>query len=186
MNQLTAQEKNMQYGDIAIKPIPGHELKYGATADGKIFSYPRYRVPHGRFINGWINKYGYRTVKITLIKKDDEKNYLVHRLIAKTFLNNYSDDLCVNHIDGNKLNNSINNLEMVTSRENMIHAFKIGLVNNSGERCVSSKLSNSDVICIRELHALNNFNQKQLANIFEVSPMTISDVIRNKTFKDIL
>lgn len=54
---------------------------------------------------------------------DKRKPFRLHRLIAKAFLNTYSDKLQVNHIDGDKTNNHISNLEMVTASENMYHAW---------------------------------------------------------------
>lgn len=58
------------------------------------------------------------------------KTYYLHRLIALTFLENPENKEQVNHIDGNKLNNCVNNLEWVTNKENQIHKFKSGLGNN--------------------------------------------------------
>jgi len=68
---------------------------------------------------------GYLSVK--LFKDGIAKHHLVHRLVAKEFLINKDDKPQVNHIDGNKHNNEIQNLEWVTSSENLKHAFKIGL-----------------------------------------------------------
>jgi hypothetical protein len=54
---------------------------------------------------------------------DKRKPFRLHRLIAKAFLENYSDELQVNHIDGDKSNNNVNNLEMVTPSQNVYHAW---------------------------------------------------------------
>lgn len=67
---------------------------------------------------------GYLRVKITI--NGIGKNYSVHRLVIQTFLGE-NDKLEVNHKDGNKLNNNINNLEYCTRSENMLHAYKNGL-----------------------------------------------------------
>lgn len=52
----------------------------------------------------------------------------IHRLVAETFILNPLGKPCVNHIDGNKLNNNVNNLEWVTISENTMHAYKNGLL----------------------------------------------------------
>ena len=71
-----------------------------------------------------VNDNGYIRVYIS------RKTFALHRLIALTFLENSENKEQVNHIDGNKLNNSIQNLEWINNRENQIHKFKIGLGNN--------------------------------------------------------
>lgn len=68
----------------------------------------------------------YLLCQIYLIK-GKRKNYLVHRLVAKYFIPNLDNKEQVNHIDGNKKNNHVNNLEWVTPKENMAHAFSNGL-----------------------------------------------------------
>lgn len=80
---------------------------------------------NGRILKPAIDNYGYE--RITLCNKNLRKSYYVHRLIARTFLSNYSDSLQVNHINGNKRDNNINNLEMVTLQENIKHSIITGL-----------------------------------------------------------
>jgi hypothetical protein len=71
-----------------------------------------------------VNENGYIRVYIY------NKTYAVHRLIAFAFLENPDNKEQVNHIDGNKLNNTLDNLEWVTNKENQVHKFKTGLGNN--------------------------------------------------------
>lgn len=63
---------------------------------------------------------GYLTIKL------QRKNFDVHRLIAKAFIVNPKNKLYVNHIDANKQNNKVVNLEWVTAQENILHTFKLG------------------------------------------------------------
>jgi hypothetical protein len=81
-----------------------------------------------------VNENGYIRVYIY------NKTYALHRLIALAFVENIDNKEQVNHIDGNKLNNSVANLEWVTNRENQIHKFKIGLGNNHTRKIVQYDL----------------------------------------------
>lgn len=76
---------------------------------------------HGVKIIGKIDKCGYHEVII------NGKQYRVHRLVSEAFIPNPNNLPCVNHKDGNKQNNSVDNLEWVTYSENTIHSFKTGL-----------------------------------------------------------
>jgi predicted DNA-binding WGR domain protein len=67
---------------------------------------------------------------VCLCTNNKRKNMMVHRLVALSYLPNPEDKPEVNHIDGNKENNRIDNLEWATSKENIDHAYKIGLRNN--------------------------------------------------------
>ena len=70
-----------------------------------------------------INHKGYAIINIMINGK--RKGLAVHTAVAKTFLDNYQDELQVNHKDGNKLNNNLNNLEWVSGKENMRHAVDV-------------------------------------------------------------
>lgn len=129
------------------KDIKGFEGFYQASNLGRIRSIDRivYRsLPNGktrvckqkgRIISQMINKGTRKGVKpryeLKLSMNGKTKSYQVHRLIAQTFLDNYSEELEVNHIDGNSLNNNVDNLEMVTRLQNIRHAFENGLINTS-------------------------------------------------------
>ncbi len=85
----------------------------------------RFKNSSGIIMNNYkVTENGYIRVNIF------NKTYALHRLIAECFIENIENKEQVNHIDGNKLNNFVENLEWVTNRENQIHKFKIGLGNN--------------------------------------------------------
>lgn len=73
-------------------------------------------------LNGCIAS-GYRSVKLTF-ENSKQKRFYVHRLVAKYFIPNPENKTVVNHIDGNKLNNNVDNLEWVTHRENNLHYYQ--------------------------------------------------------------
>jgi len=77
-------------------------------------------------MNGACDTKGYR--QVTLPYGDGRiKMYKVGRLVAENFIVNEIENLQVNHIDGNKINDSVENLEWVTGSENMLHAYRTGL-----------------------------------------------------------
>ena len=91
--------------------------EYEVCSNGKIYSNKRKTKVE---LIGKITNEGYRLVMFTVNNKRIYKN--VHRIIAECFILNPEKKPQVNHIDGNKLNNSVDNLEWVTPTENLIHA----------------------------------------------------------------
>jgi len=103
------------------KNIPGYEGLYQASNFGKIRGLRKTKY---RIFRNKINSKGYFNIRLR-DKNNKRYGYLVHRLIALTFIPNPNNKAQVNHIDGNKTNNEISNLEWVTPKENMIHCYKI-------------------------------------------------------------
>ena len=113
-----------------------------------------------------------------------KKTFRAHRLVLMAFnpINN-SDELEVNHIDGNKLNNNLSNLEWVTTSENQKHAFKTGLSKaRKGEKSNFSKLSNDDIDKIFKLRA-QGLTQKEIAEIVGCTRSNISYILNKKTWQ---
>lgn len=124
-----------------MKQIP-FAKKYFITTNGKIFkSVMRGYIP----INPSMIKGGYMRVGITCDNGKRSK-FLVHRLIALTYLPNPNNKPEVNHIDGIKTNNNVSNLEWVTREENQSHAFAVGLNDNSGTNNGRTILDENQVI----------------------------------------
>lgn len=79
----------------------------------------------GRIMKTFINSHGYEAISL---RKDGEcKIRPIHRLLAEAYIEGDHEGLDVNHIDGNKRNNDLNNLEFCTRKENTIHGFRMGL-----------------------------------------------------------
>ena len=117
-----------------MKDIPNYEGLYAATKDGKIWSYPKpCSSKNGIFLKQQIytNKNNrttpHKQLLVGLYKDKKRKVYLAHRLIAFTYIPNPLNKPDINHIDGNPLNNNIDNLEWCTKKENMKHARETGL-----------------------------------------------------------
>lgn len=112
---------------------------------------------------------------------------MIHRLVAKHFLDPVEGKDFVNHIDGDKTNNHISNLEWVTKSENTIHAMENKLLLNCGEDNKCSKLTLDEVKLIVELY--NNqgkpkcWSHEKLGKMFNVSGSTIGDTINGRKWK---
>ncbi len=108
----------------------------------------------------------------------------VHRLMAMTFLD-FDPNLDVNHIDGNKLNNKLENLEMCTRSENIKHAYRLGLSNSRGERHSQNKLNTQEVYKIRELLNYKTLTQKQIGQLFGITQTQVGRIGSKKTWAHI-
>lgn len=125
--------------DLCYKRIDKYP-DYFATKNGLIFS-----SKTNKFLKFSYDKQGYARVGI-YIGNYKNKTIKVHRLIAETFINNTENKGDVNHIDGNKSNNNVSNLEWCTRSENIKHAFSIGLsVISEGQKKRFSLMSKSQV-----------------------------------------
>lgn len=78
----------------------------------------------GKILKHLIQTQGYKYIKIRVNGKP--KNLLLHRLLAEAFLPNFDNKPYINHKDGNKVNNTLDNLEWCTSSENNFHAYQMG------------------------------------------------------------
>ncbi|WP_313266499.1 HNH endonuclease [Sphingobacterium sp.] len=120
---------------------------------------------------------GYHAV--TLSQNGKRKIKHLHRILAETFIPNPKNKPCVNHIDGNKLNNNLSNLEWVTHKENIQHAWRTGLFSAKSEGG-RSFLKDEQVKFIRENR--NKFSQKELASILNINPLIVHNVVNNKFY----
>lgn len=104
----------------------------------------------------------------------------VHRCVAEEFVCGYFDGAVVNHRDGNKLNNSVNNLEWVTLSENTQHAYALGLVKfSTGVDHVRTKLTLEQILSIKK----DSRASRVIANEYGVSKDTILDVKTGDRYK---
>lgn len=161
-----------QYGEIRVSA--GVLLR----SDGK-----RYTVKEHHVVP-FISRCGYEIIHL---RYDLSGAALVHRLVMESFAP--IENMClfdVNHIDGNKRNNSLSNLEWCTKAENMRHARECGLFHPQdryGEKHPMCKLTEDDVLQIRNLLKTGNYTQHSIAIMYGVSDTTIHEIKTYKTRK---
>ncbi len=159
------------------KFLPEVKDRYYINKQGELFTDDGQKKMKDCIKNGY--------VKNTLILKDGrEKAYFRHRLVMICFnpIENY-EEMQVNHKDGNKLNNSFDNLEWCTNQENRIHAVKIGLAASlKGESNPASKLLESQVIDIIQ-DLLHNVPYSVIAKRYNCSKSTICAIKNKRNWK---
>lgn len=166
------------------RDIPGYEGLYQVSDTGKIKSVIR----RGSFVAGRKKRLsrhvtGYQYVSLTA-RDGSEKKHYIQRLVMMSFEPiDSAEHLDVNHVDGNKLNNSIGNLEWLSHRDNIIHARTVlkAWPDMRGERSANAKLTDDDVRTIRALH-LSGLKQKDIAARYNVSQPTIGYIVHGKTW----
>lgn len=82
------------------------------------------------------------SLRVCLWKDGKSKTFLVSRLVAISFLENLNNLPQINHIDGNSMNNNVNNLEWCTAKENVNHAFRNNLINTCKKTILINKITN--------------------------------------------
>lgn len=141
---------------------------YEITKEGQVIN-----KRNGHLLKPQPNGKGYLRVSI------GGKLQFVHRLVAQKYVPNPENKEQVNHKDGNKLNNSADNLEWVSNQENRDHAVKNKL-HLQGEQCPWSKLNWEKVEFIREHREMEDWD---LVDLFNVSRSTIWDIWEYRTWK---
>ena len=132
------------------------------------------RVRHGkRILSGSVHSENY--ILVTL----HGKQIPIHRLVAEAFIPNYEKKPEVNHIDGNKMNNAVDNLEWATRAENQKHAVDNGLQPKPA-KTYRGKFTAEQREEIKRLWDSGMFSRRQLSKKFSVSHTCINDIINDK------
>jgi hypothetical protein len=127
-----------------------------------------------RIVTGNMHKSGYLRLHLTINGR--RRVLRIHRLIAKVFLGDCPRGLVVNHVDGVKLNNQASNLEYVTHRENILHAWRLGLASWEQRPRFTHprRLTDQDIEFIRTNQGL--LTQAQIGKRLGVSGTMVSKI----------
>ena len=166
------------------KDLPDTDSYYQISTHGRIRSWKN--GSWGRRNNPKIMKLGYCRrgyIRYKFNINGNKTNYSVHRLVAEAFIPNTDNKPQVNHIDGNKENNHVSNLEWVTNQENIDHAHANGLFDyDSVEWNRPTALTKEVADSIRKLYKESSLTQRQIADAYLVSQGTIGSITNNKFY----
>ncbi len=159
-----------------IKDFPA----YAISREGEIIRTSRgARTYTGRKMNLTIDSHGYYSV--SLYKNNKPHTRRVHTLLALTYLGERPFKYEINHKDGNKLNNRVSNLEYLTKKKNMQHAFSLGLIpRRTGRANFCSKDVPIEIVRILNVMGLT---QRRIAELLKVSKGTVWSVIKGKHWR---
>ena len=159
------------------KDIVGYEGLYQVSNFGRVKSFHR-KEPI--ILKPLVTRKGY--LRVELYDGTNSQLRLIHRLVIEAF-NPNNTNLQVNHIDGDKSNNKLSNLEWCSGSENIIHALSNGLrVPKSGEEHWNCKLTDDDVKRIKRDYVKGSsvFGSYALAKQYDVDATTIQKIVNGK------
>lgn len=172
------------------KPIKGYEGLYEISNLGRVKSCRKWSGTCFRqekmLSNERLTKDGY--VRVNLHRDNRGHEFRVHRLVAEHFIPNPTHKDTVNHIDGNKLNNTASNLEWADRHEQLNHAYRLKLKQaHRGSSNTQAKLTDDDVRYIRKHYIRNSreFGTVALSKKFGVSNRVIGLVVAGKSYKNV-
>ena len=161
------------------KDIKGYEGHYQISSNGRVKSLARMRLGKNdclislkeKILKQKTTKSGYKSVHLRCMEKQSHPT--VHRLVAEAFIENPENKLTVNHIDANKENNCVTNLEWSTHSEQMIHAVNNNLLEVRG----SPKYSKDFKKEILDYYNSNKISCSSLAKLFGISERTAGRIV---------
>lgn len=166
------------------KPVVGFEGRYEVSSKGRIKALAREisysdgrkgRLPE-RLIKGTILNTGYVSVSF-----DTKTKKHTHTVVAQAFFGMSDYRQTVNHKDGNKTNNCVENLEWATYKENNVHARKTGLNNQHGEKCNLHKHSDQFIQAVRNVHATYPMTYEALGKLFGLTGCHARQIVLHET-----
>jgi hypothetical protein len=168
------------------KPVPGYEVTYAVSNLGRVKrlteSCTRRRYPAGMILKPTCTKNGYSIVRLV---SDRKKTFYVHRLVMAAFVGECPPGQEVNHINGQRSDNRLSNLEYVTRSENNLHAYQIlGRQPHptTGPKHHEWRVTDEQVRDIRLLHA-DGLSYAELGRQYGIDWSSVRDIVLHLTHK---
>lgn len=164
---------NLLPNEIAV-PVVGYEEHYLVTTEGRVFT-----LRKNRFMKAQDNMFGY--LKVSLFKDKKLKSFKVATLVANAFLTKDSKNLNINHKNGNKHDNRLDNLEYTTQSQNCRHALHFLKVKRTHRDVF---LTEKEVVVIKKLLKCKTPHQK-IAKLFDCSRAHITNISNGKNWSQV-
>ena len=158
------------------KDVPDYDGIYQVSNIGNVKN-----IKYGNMLS-LARNLGY--VRISVSKNGIRKNRTVHSLVMAAFVGPRGEGVLINHIDGNKANNNLYNLEYCSHSHNIKEDFRTGRKSLAGEKNNRAKLKERQVIKIRELRSQGKL-LREIAPIYGVQIAVISHICANKYWKHV-
>jgi hypothetical protein len=162
------------------EPVPGYTEYYAVSSWGRVKRIDNLARRKDGVLKVQYND-GYTRISFNI--KGESKGFYVHYLVALAFIGPRPNGLVINHKDGIRDNNRVENLEYVTQSRNVKHAYEIGLsVHKRGEDWCKTKLTDQQVEDIRFMCDFG-VKQRYVASVFGVTPATVNDIFKRRSRK---
>lgn len=169
------------------RKVVGYCGAYEVSDLGRVRSVARYAPGNKPSIRRWIKERELRQAfsgkyfVVHLSLNGRKPNHYVHRLVAEAFIGPIAKGMTVNHINGNKLDNRLVNLEVVSHKSNIEHAIRTGLRNQRGEKNCRARLKPEDVLCIRACR----LPKDEIAKLWGIKPSYVKDILNRRAWSHI-
>ena len=159
--------------------VPGYEGRYAVSDCGDVLSAPHGSID-GCILKRRVSNNGY--LSVSLFYDGTYRNELVHRLVAKAFIPNPDGKPQVNHINGDRQDNRVENLEWATASENIKHKYEVLGYEPDHMPSKLRKFTDEQVRAIRK----DSRKASLVAQEYGVSRQTIADIRKKKTYKEVI
>jgi hypothetical protein len=171
-------------GDAMVeewKDIEGYEGRYYISSFGRVKS-----TGHGKdkYLKPMKTYKGYLCVDLR--KPGYRKTIPVHRLVAIAFIPNINGYTQVNHIDCNKENNHVENIEWCDQSHNQLHAFANGLISRAGVKNSQAILTEKEVLEIYKLLSTHKYTHSEIASRYNVTKHAVGDINTGRSWAHLL
>jgi hypothetical protein len=171
---VTIKMRTMNF--IERRPIEGYEGLYEVDNMGNIYTLPKNSRPE-RILVFSPDSFGY--LRVGLCKNNKVKTFKAHRIVALTFIPNLENLPQVNHKNGIKTDNRVENLEWASAKSNINHAWKIGLSKAlNGDSNGNSKISDNERDAIVRDYALTDMTQDQIGKKYGVTQSNVAQIVK--------